>query len=118
MLEESVNPKGKLFLQDGDLAQNNRKALEVVFDIGARKFTIHARNPDLNPIENVFHNVKAHIREDAFTNNIKQEDYSQFCKRVKHTLMGYSPEVIDKTIKSMDKRINLVIKARGQRTKY
>ncbi len=38
--------------------------------------------------------------------------------RVKHTLMNMSVDVIDKTIESMNKRIDMVIKAKGKRIKY
>ena len=111
LFEESANPTGKLFLQDGDPAHNSRKAIDAVFDVGERKCKIPARSSDLNPIENVFHNVITQIRHDAFGKNITREDYPQFCERVKN----FSTEIIDKTIKSMDTRINLVIKAKGQR---
>lgn len=118
LFEASANSRGKLFLQDGDPAQNSRKALDAMFDVGARKFSIPARSPDLNPIENVFNNVKAQLRDDAFTKNIKWEDYPQFCKRVNHLLLNFPSTVIDKTIASMEKRINVLIKAKGQRIKY
>eukprot|EP00794_Sanderia_malayensis_P010595 gene10595-11716_t len=49
---------------------------------------------------------------------ITHETYSQFCERAKQTLLSYSPEIIDKTIASMDKRIDMVKKAKGQRIKY
>ena len=59
LFEESVT--GKLFLEDGDPAKNNRKSMDAVLDNGARKFKIPARSPYLNSIENVFHNVKINI---------------------------------------------------------
>ena len=80
MFEGSAYPTGKRFLQDGNPAQNS---MDAVFDVGARKFKIPARSPDLNPIENIFHNVKTQIRDDAFAKNITREDYAQFCERVK-----------------------------------
>ena len=72
--------------------------------VGARKFTIPARSQDLNPIENVFHNVKRQLQDDALSKRITKETYSQFCTRVKATLLNYSPDIIDRTIESMDKR--------------
>ena len=89
-----------------------------MLQIGARKFFIPARSPDLNPIENAFHNVKTKLADDAFINNVTHETYSAFCRRVRQTLLNYSPEIIDRTIASMDKRIGMVINGKGQRIKY
>ncbi len=118
LFERSSNPKGKLFLQDGDPSQNSRKAQEAISQVGGKKFSIPARSPDLNPIENVFNNVKFQMREDALKNRITHETYSQFCARAKATLLNYSSEVIDRTIESMGKRVDMVIKAKGQRIRY
>ena len=95
LFENSCNKKGKLFLQDGDPSQNSRKA----------KLAMSAVGPDMNPIENVFHNVKRHLQDDALSKQITKETYSQFCRRVKATSLNYSPDIIDRTIESMDKRI-------------
>ena len=62
MFKKSANPRGKLFLQDGDPSQNSGKARSAWGDVCARKFTIPARSPELNPIENIFHNVKRRLR--------------------------------------------------------
>ena len=50
--ENRGNPRGELFLQDGDPSQNSLKAKNSIFDIGARMFSILPRSPDYNPIEN------------------------------------------------------------------
>ena len=105
-------------MQDGDPSQNSRKAQDAIAVVGARKFAIPARSPDLNPIENVFHTVKRQFQDDALSKRINKEPYSQFCARVKQTLLNYSPEIIDRTIASMDRRIDMVIKSKGQRIKY
>eukprot|EP00794_Sanderia_malayensis_P002718 gene2718-3143_t len=39
-------------------------------------------------------------------------------QKAKQTLLSYSPEIIDETIASMDKHIDMVKKAKGQRIKY
>ena len=118
LFENSSNKNGKLFLQDGDPSQNSRKAQDAIAAVGARKFAIPARSPDLSPIENVFHNVKRQLQDDALSKRITKESHSQFCARVKQTLLNYSPEIIDRTIVSMDRRIDMVIKSKGQRIKY
>ena len=35
--EKRYNPKGKLFLQDGNLSQNSRKANNAMYKVGAKK---------------------------------------------------------------------------------
>lgn len=118
MFERSPNPKGKLFLQDGDPSQNSKEAKDAMDSIGCRLFKIPARSPDLNPIENIFHLVGKKLQKDALETNLVREDFEGFCRRVKKTCLEYPHEVIDNTIASMPKRIDLVIKSKGLRTKY
>ena len=59
-----------------------RKVQDAIAAVDARKFAIPARSPDLNPIENVFHNVKRQLQDDALSKRITKEPYSQFCARV------------------------------------
>ena len=63
--ERSSNARGKLLLQDGDPSQNSRIAQEAMCQVGAQKFSIPASRPDLNPVKNVFHNVKSQLLDDA-----------------------------------------------------
>ena len=65
LFKKCPNPKGKLFLQDGDPSQNSCKARSAWDKIGARKLSIAARSPDRNPIENIFHIVKKKLQQDA-----------------------------------------------------
>ena len=118
LFENSSNKTGKLFLQNGDPGQNSRKAQQAISAVGAKKFTIPARSPDLNPIENIFHNIKRQLQDDVLNQQITKETFSQFCARVKATLLNYSPEIINRTITSMDRRIDMVIKSKGQSIKY
>ena len=53
MFKNSANPKGKLFLQDGDPSQNSKVACEAIDSVGFRLCKIPPRSPDLNPAENV-----------------------------------------------------------------
>ena len=64
MFIKSANPRGKLFLQDGDPLQNSVKSTSTWDEAGAQKFTIPARSSGLNPIEHVFHIVKRRLRQD------------------------------------------------------
>lgn len=92
--------------------------MDALCEIGGRKFSIPPRSPDLNPIENIFHLAKRKLRKNAVAGNITHETYKDFVARVKCTLQTMDKGVIDRTISSMSKRIDMVIKAKGQRIKY
>ena len=116
--KETANPKEKLFLQDGDPSQNSAKAMDAIAEVGGKKFSIPPRSPDLNPIENLFHLCKRKLKRDAISKNIVEGNYDEFVTRVKETLLGTKTATIDNLIGSMNKRIDMVIKAKGQRIKY
>ena len=118
MFENSANVKGKLFLQDGDPSQNSKLARDAMDLVGCKLFKIPPRSPDLNPIENIFHLIGKKLKTDALTNDLQHESYSEFCKRVQKISLDFPIGVIDKTIDSMSKRIDIVIKNKGLRTKY
>ena len=78
---------------------------------------IPARSPDLNPIENLFHRVKNKLRLDALNDNITCETFDEFPVRVKRTMYNFSVGEIDKCIESMNHRLDLVIRSKGERIK-
>jgi len=118
LFERSASPRGKLFLQDGDPSQNSRKAKDAIHEVGGRIFSFPARSPDLNPIENVFHCVKERLRNQALREQITHETFNEFSERCRKTLSNFPIKIIDRTIKSMPRRIELVIKRKGQRIRY
>ena len=81
-------------------------------------FSIPPRSTDINPIENVFHLVKKQLNRDALEQNITQESDRQFSDRVKETILSFPVATIDNIIESMDKRMNMIIKKKGQRFRY
>ena len=78
MLKISPNPKGKLFLQDGDPSQNSALASETMDTVGCRLFKIHPTSPDLNPIANVLHNIRPKISKETIQKNIKKKHLDSF----------------------------------------
>ena len=73
---------------------------------------------DVNPIENVFHlEVKA-LEKDTMEQVITHETFEPFVGRVRRILHAMPISVIDKTIQSVEKRINLIIDNKGKRLKY
>ena len=81
-LERSANPKGKLFLQDGDPSHNSRKAQNVIYAVDAKKFSIQPRSRDTNPIENVFTQVKRQLHQEVLHQKIRKESVKQFSHRI------------------------------------
>lgn len=118
MFKMGNNSRGKLFLQDGDPSQNSKVVMDAVEKIPCQLFSIPPRSPDLNPIENIFHLAGKALKKDALNRNIVKETYEQFTDRIKHTLLNFSSDTISRTIASMSKRIDAIIKAKGQRIKY
>jgi hypothetical protein len=116
--KKSSNPKGKLFLQDGDPSQNSAKAKKAFAAVGCSIFAIPARSPDFNPIENIFNNIRAYLKEEVERKKITKENYVQFSARVKTTIEQYPLVTINKTIDSMMKRMRLTKEGKGSRTKY
>ena len=116
--QASANPRAMRFLQDGDPSQNSTKSQRELQDVGAFLFRIPTRSTDLNPIENIFSIVSAKLERDALRKQITHETFEQFSDRVEKTLCNIDPKLIDRTIESMNKRIELIIKRRGRRLKY
>jgi len=66
-------------------------------EVGANIFSIPARSPDCNPIENVFNCVKAKLKEDALSLKITHESYADFSDWCRQTLLSFSVETNNRT---------------------
>ena len=90
--------------------------------VDAEMLKIHARSPDINPIENIFHLVKSQLNTHAVTENITSESYKQFQTRILQVMKTFPIDMIDKTIDNVwqANTINKIIlsKTKGYRTKY
>ena len=116
--KNSPNPMRRLFLQDGDPSQNSALAFAALEKIGATKFAIPPRSPDLNPIENIFHQVRRRLDKEAMETPIMRESLDEYGDRVRRTLLSTPVNIVNKTISSMGQRIDEVKRLKGQRTKY
>ena len=87
-------------------------------DIGAELHEIPARSPCVNPIENIFHVVRTNLEEEAIRLQIERESFEDFTHRVMRCLDSIDPEVINRTISSMPKRMEQIIASKGARIKY
>ena len=108
----------KRFLMDGCPRQNAAVCRRSWERMGCELVSIPSRSPDLNPIENFFNLVKMRLKQESIDKNITKEDFEEFSERVRQCVFGFRPEEIDPIIESMDKRVDLIIKRRGQRIKY
>lgn len=116
--ERSINPTAKRMLQDGCPSQNSAAARNELRRMGVTVLHIPPRSPDINPIENLFPQVKRKLRLDALRKGIEHESVRQFARRVHRTLTGMSINNIDCLINSMDGRIDQLIRYKGRRLKY
>ena len=118
MFRKSGKKYSKLFVQDNCPILNCAKAQKAVKEVGGKLFAIPKRSGDLNPIENIFNVVKKVLKTQAIRLNITSESFQEFAERVEATLYSLPSEIIDNTIASMYKRLDIIIKNRGRRTKY
>ena len=103
---------------DGCPRQNSKLAKRAIASVGGTIFSIPPRSPDLNPIENFFHTVSRELQAQAIRRNITSETFEEFSTQVIECLKGYEAKEIDKIINSMEGRIDMVLKRKGQRIKY
>lgn len=115
---KTSNPRGRRFLMDNCPRQVSRAAMKAYARAKAKVFRIPARSPDINPIENFFHQMTCKLEQDAFENHITRETKEEFAERIKKTMAEFPVNRINKLIESMPRRVRLVIKAKGRRIRY
>ena len=71
--------KGNTILQDCCPFQNSAAARAGFNQAEVDVFNIPPRSPDLNPIENVFNNVRKDLHRQAIDQNIRKETYQLVC---------------------------------------
>ena len=118
MFNKANKGGSKTWVQDGDPSQNSALARSAWFKIRAKLLAIPPRSPDVNPIENCFNIIKRILEEDAIKKNITYETFEEFLRRVAVTIKSLDKNIIDKTIESMNKRMDLIISLNGGRMKY
>jgi len=59
--EKSADPRGQRFLTDNCPRQTSKAAMGAYDRVEAKVFRIPPRTPDLNPIENFFHQVSRQL---------------------------------------------------------
>ena len=108
----------RLFVVENDLCQNSKIAKAALEDISANMMEIPPRSPDLNPIENIFHNVKRTLRKEAIRQKITYEQYTAFSARILRTPLLVNKDLIKKAINRMPMWLNCIVETNGNRTRY
>ena len=62
--------------------------------------------------------VNNKLRQQALDDRIRKETFQELSAGVRETMIEYPVEEIDEIIETMDKRIEMVLKAKGMRIKY
>ena len=97
----------KLFVQDNCPILNCAKARKALKEAGGESFPVPKRSGDVNPIKNVFNVAKEELQTQAITLNLTYETFEDFARRVKSTLYSVPRDIIDNTIASMFKCLDL-----------
>ena len=117
-IARTVKPRSRRVLQDNCPVQNSAAARRALQKINVSSFQIPARSPDLNPIENLFNQIRADLQRQAVLCKIVKETEDEFACRVEDTFRNWPVQRIDNLVESMPRRIAMIIKSNGQRLKY
>ena len=97
--------------------QNSESVRQALNALKAKQLKIPPRSPDINPIENFFHSMTEKLRQQALKQNITHETFPEFSDCVTTTLKNFSITEINKTIESMNNRLQFIKELNGQRIK-
>ena len=113
MFKKAKTGCSHLWLQEGDPSQNSAASRMAMKSIPAKLLSILPRSSAINLIENLFHLIKRQLNNDAIVRNINQETFEKFAARVKHTIINFDKNKIDKIIESMSKCIEMIVCNKG-----
>ena len=100
-------------------SQQSKVAKRALRDIEAELHEIPPRSPHINVIESIFHLLRMDLEEEAvYSEDITCEQFEQFRDHVLKSLERLPTDIIDRTIESLNDRIDAVISSKGSRTKY
>ena len=103
-----------IFQQDNDPKHTSRKATQVLKDLSLDVLKWPAQSPDLNPIEHLWDFLKRKLADYP----TQPKGMLELWDRVQETWESIDKETCLHLIKSMPRRIEAVLKARGGYTKY
>ena len=108
----------RTFLQDGDPSENSALARAAMQRTNSTLIKLCPRSPDMVVIENVFPMVSRMLKRQAVQQQLHRETFEEFKNRVINTFYSISVETVNNLIRSMPKRIDMVIRNKGKHINY
>lgn len=100
-----------IFQQDNASCHTSRRTMSWFSDNGVEVMSWPAISPDLNPIENLW----AYMQHKVYQGGISFNNEQALMDKIKDVWDSIPQTIIDNLIGSMNKRMELVIKGKGER---
>ena len=110
---EHVYPDGHRFMQDNDPKHTSRVAKTYFREKSINWWTTPAESPDLNPIENLWHELKEYVRRE-----VKPTTKEELVRGIMQFWTTVTAEKCRKYIRHLHKVIPRVIELNGAATGY
>lgn len=101
------------FMQDNDPKHTSNKASEFMADSGINWWKTPPESPDINPIENLWHELKEFIRRE-----VKPKTKDELIEGIKEFWKTVNEQKCAKYIRHLRKVIPKVIEKQGEATGY
>ncbi|OAL18658.1 hypothetical protein AYO22_10477 [Fonsecaea multimorphosa] len=109
-------------MQDNAPIHKAKKVQEWLDDHGIDVMDWPPYSPDLNPIENLWFELKCLVNaidlELRYTTGSSQDVLDRFANAISRAWASLDKKKIKNAIKSMDERVNAVIEAKGWYTRF
>ena len=106
---EEVFPDGHRFMQDNDPKHTSNMAKEIMVEAGINWWKTPPESPDMNPIENIWHELKHHLR------NVKKPRTAvELESAIKEFWLTVTPEKCRKYISHLTKVLPKVVERNGR----
>ena len=111
-----------IFIQDNASCYRDRRVFKFLQDCGILVMRWPAQSPDLNPLENVWPDLKYRFYKQFIDLGLRLSTSSaavtQYIKIIRESWADVDQEFLHRLIESMLKRVAAVIAANGGATKY
>lgn len=109
----TVYPDGHRFMQDNDPKHVSRSTRAWMEEHHVNHWPTPPESPDLNPIENMWHQVKEHLRK-----NVKPTSKDELVNAIDAFWRTIEPELCNRYIGHLKKVLPAVVEKNGQATGY